>query len=111
MGFGGSGLGRWERRMGHHRQHQQEGPGEPADPSFNLIPAGQLDGGHIVYALSPRAHKICSQITIAALLDLGTVEWKGRPPPMRSGFSRIQAKGKRSVKLVRGALPSSKLYM
>jgi membrane-associated protease RseP (regulator of RpoE activity) len=45
--------------------------------SLNLIPAGQLDGGHIVYALSPHAHKICSQITIAALLYLDTVEWIG----------------------------------
>jgi membrane-associated protease RseP (regulator of RpoE activity) len=48
--------------------------------SLNLIPAGQLDGGHIVYALSPRAHKLCTQITIAALLYLGTVEWIGWLP-------------------------------
>jgi hypothetical protein len=48
--------------------------------SLNLIPAGQLDGGHIVYALSPRAHKISTQVTIAALLYLGTVEWIGWIP-------------------------------
>jgi hypothetical protein len=40
-----------------------------------------------------------------------SVREKGRPLPMRSGFSQIQAKRKRSVKLVRGALPSSKFYM
>jgi len=48
--------------------------------SLNLIPAGQLDGGHIIYGLSPRAHKICTQITIAALLYFGTVEWIGWLP-------------------------------
>jgi membrane-associated protease RseP (regulator of RpoE activity) len=48
--------------------------------ALNLIPAGQLDGGRIVYALSPRAHRISTQITIAALLYLGTVEWIGWLP-------------------------------
>jgi Zn-dependent protease len=45
--------------------------------AVNLIPAGQLDGGHIVYALSPRAHRICHHVTIGLLLYLGTVEWLG----------------------------------
>ena len=45
--------------------------------SINLIPAGQLDGGHILYALSPRIHKIVSHLTIAVLLYLGTTEWIG----------------------------------
>lgn len=44
---------------------------------INLIPAGQLDGGHILYAISPRLHKLSSQFTIGVLLYLGTVEWVG----------------------------------
>ena len=45
--------------------------------SINLIPAGQLDGGHILYALSPRVHKVVSHVMIGVLLYLGTVEWMG----------------------------------
>src|SRR6202142_2387402 len=32
--------------------------------AMNLLPSGQLDGGHIVYALWPRAHRLISWITI-----------------------------------------------
>jgi membrane-associated protease RseP (regulator of RpoE activity) len=39
--------------------------------ALNLLPSSQLDGGHIVYALAPRAHRIISWITVAALLYLG----------------------------------------
>jgi membrane-associated protease RseP (regulator of RpoE activity) len=35
--------------------------------SMNLFPVGQLDGGHVVYALSRRLHKIVAWATIAAL--------------------------------------------
>lgn len=35
--------------------------------SMNLFPVGQLDGGHAVFALSPRAHRIVSWCTIAAV--------------------------------------------
>ena len=45
--------------------------------ALNLIPAGQLDGGHIVYALSPAAHKVSSRIAIATLLLLGVFSWAG----------------------------------
>ena len=38
---------------------------------LNLLPAGQLDGGHIVYALFGRWHKIWSRIFIALLVILG----------------------------------------
>jgi membrane-associated protease RseP (regulator of RpoE activity) len=39
--------------------------------ALNLLPSSQLDGGHIVYAMAPRAHRLISWITIAVLLYLG----------------------------------------
>jgi membrane-associated protease RseP (regulator of RpoE activity) len=39
--------------------------------ALNLLPSGQLDGGHIVYALAPRAHRLISWITVIALVVLG----------------------------------------
>lgn len=39
--------------------------------ALNLLPSGQLDGGHIVYALAPRAHRAISWITVAVLGYLG----------------------------------------
>jgi membrane-associated protease RseP (regulator of RpoE activity) len=39
--------------------------------ALNLLPSGQLDGGHIVYALFPRAHRVISWITVVALVALG----------------------------------------
>lgn len=45
--------------------------------SINLIPAGQLDGGHVLYAISPGAHKITHHLMIGVLLYLGTTEWIG----------------------------------
>lgn len=38
--------------------------------SMNLFPVGQLDGGHAVFALSSRAHRVLSWCTIAALAVL-----------------------------------------
>lgn len=45
--------------------------------SLNLLPGGQLDGGHIVFAVAPRAHKNVSRLTIAALIPLGLFFWTG----------------------------------
>ena len=45
--------------------------------ALNLIPAGQLDGGHIAYAISPTFHRWSSRIVIAALLALGIFQWAG----------------------------------
>jgi membrane-associated protease RseP (regulator of RpoE activity) len=44
--------------------------------SLNLLPGGQLDGGHIIYALTPRGHKWISRISIAALIGM-TYFWIG----------------------------------
>ena len=39
--------------------------------ALNLLPSGQLDGGHIVYALAPRAHRVISWITVVGLAFMG----------------------------------------
>jgi membrane-associated protease RseP (regulator of RpoE activity) len=47
--------------------------------ALNLIPAGQLDGGHIVYALFGRGHGLVSKLAVAMLvvigLAFGSVNW------------------------------------
>ncbi len=39
--------------------------------ALNLLPSGQLDGGHIVYALWPKAHRYVSWLVVAILIYLG----------------------------------------
>ena len=39
--------------------------------ALNLLPSSQLDGGHIVYALWPRAHRVISWFTVIVLAYLG----------------------------------------
>lgn len=39
--------------------------------ALNLLPGGQLDGGHIVFSIAPRAHRYVSWITILVLIPLG----------------------------------------
>ena len=39
--------------------------------AFNLFPVGQLDGGHIVYALFGRHHRHIARLTFAVLLGMG----------------------------------------
>lgn len=41
--------------------------------ALNLLPSSQLDGGHIVYAVAPRAHRIVSWLTVLGLVYLGRV--------------------------------------
>jgi membrane-associated protease RseP (regulator of RpoE activity) len=47
--------------------------------ALNLIPAGQLDGGHIVYALFGRQHALISKLAVGGLvaigLAFGSVNW------------------------------------
>lgn len=69
-------------------------PGTPADDIFlhpvgraawvglfatalNLLPIGQLDGGHVVYALASERHRQVSMACSMLLLPLGMLFWKG----------------------------------
>ena len=45
--------------------------------ALNLLPMGQLDGGHILYALIGPAHRRVSFAMIAALVVLGLFTWPG----------------------------------
>ena len=45
--------------------------------ALNLLPGGQLDGGHIVFSLGPRAHRVVSAMVILVLLPLGYYYWAG----------------------------------
>ncbi len=45
--------------------------------SLNLLPGGQLDGGHILYSISPRFHRWISMFTVLALVPLGKYFWTG----------------------------------
>jgi Zn-dependent protease len=45
--------------------------------SLNLLPGGQLDGGHIVASIWPRAHRWISGVTIAVLLWLAWTTFAG----------------------------------
>jgi membrane-associated protease RseP (regulator of RpoE activity) len=40
--------------------------------ALNLLPSSQLDGGHIVYAVAPRAHRVISWMTVLVLIYLGS---------------------------------------
>jgi Zn-dependent protease len=45
--------------------------------AMNLLPAGQLDGGHIVFSISPRLHRWITLLTIVALVPAGKYFWIG----------------------------------
>ena len=46
--------------------------------ALNLLPSSQLDGGHIIYALAPKAHRLISWGTVLVLVFLGRhqVSWR-----------------------------------
>ena len=45
--------------------------------SLNLLPGGQLDGGHIVFSMIPRAHKFISRMVILILVPMAVYLWSG----------------------------------
>lgn len=45
--------------------------------SLNLVPGGQLDGGHILYAISPRLHALVTRALPVALIAAGIFWWMG----------------------------------
>ncbi len=46
--------------------------------SLNLLPGGQLDGGHIVFAIAPRLHKLVSILTMLGLVAMAAFGlWMG----------------------------------
>lgn len=45
--------------------------------ALNLLPASQLDGGHIFYSLWPRGHRGMTRAVVIALLLLGLTTWQG----------------------------------
>jgi membrane-associated protease RseP (regulator of RpoE activity) len=45
--------------------------------SLNLLPGGQLDGGHIVFSIAPRVHRMVSRLTILILIPMAVYLWAG----------------------------------
>lgn len=45
--------------------------------ALNLIPIGQLDGGHVVYAIFGERHRILSLVMVPILITLGFFGWPG----------------------------------
>jgi membrane-associated protease RseP (regulator of RpoE activity) len=44
---------------------------------LNLLPVGQLDGGHVVYALLGRFHRLIARLGLAVILGLAFLGWNG----------------------------------
>lgn len=68
--------------------------------ALNLLPASQLDGGHILYALWPGRHRAATRAIVLGLLLLGLTTWQGwilwaaiitlmgtRHPPLAEDFA------------------------
>ena len=45
--------------------------------ALNLLPAGQLDGGHVIYALFGERHRWITRVFLLCLLPLGFFYWPG----------------------------------
>jgi membrane-associated protease RseP (regulator of RpoE activity) len=44
---------------------------------LNLLPVGQLDGGHVAYALCGRWHRVISRLFVVVIALLGFAGWQG----------------------------------
>ena len=44
---------------------------------LNLLPVGQLDGGHVAYSLFGRSHRWISRLSLVGILLLGFQGWEG----------------------------------
>ena len=44
---------------------------------LNLLPVGQLDGGHVVYALFGRSHQRIARVFFAIIFAMGFLGWQG----------------------------------
>lgn len=45
--------------------------------ALNLLPVGQLDGGHVAYALFPAHHRLISLACLGGLVIIGVAAWQG----------------------------------
>jgi membrane-associated protease RseP (regulator of RpoE activity) len=43
--------------------------------ALNLLPFGQLDGGHILYAIAPNRHRLAARVFFLMLIPLGAIWW------------------------------------
>lgn len=70
--------------------------------ALNLLPAGQLDGGHILYSVAGKYHKKISIVVALLLIPLGRFFWNGwymwavlllaigfRHPPLLNQWERL----------------------
>jgi membrane-associated protease RseP (regulator of RpoE activity) len=75
--------------------------------ALNLLPIGQLDGGHILYSFFPRRHRLISKLLCIALLPMGwfwfgwlfwglVLLWVGRRHPPIYDDSELSA-GRRKL--------------
>ena len=44
---------------------------------LNLLPVGQLDGGHVLYALTGRWHRLIARLALVGIVGLSLLGWQG----------------------------------
>jgi len=44
---------------------------------LNLLPVGQLDGGHVIYALVGPRHRLIARLALASIIGLAVMGWSG----------------------------------